>query len=596
MLAGLLAAVAASPVAAALPEGACGPFAPTEPLVLPREALVVRTLSLGAGEVLLNGDCVSRRARVRRRRHGRVHFVAVFAECGDARRIKVRGGTDAACSAMHGRLVVRHPRFRARFEAVPASTHDCGADGLCEPGSFCELPPGDCGGSAAAGTCVPLPEACLDVLIPVCGCDGVTYGNDCERQASGVSLDHDGPCETPECHENAECSDDTAYCAKRPGDCDGAGRCQPRLLPCPPAFAPVCGCDGESYDNACQAASLGVNVAHDGPCGQQCGGIAGLPCPDAVDLDGICVPTPSICPELYLPVCGCDGVTYGNECERIAAGAQKDHDGPCECPDLRCPPDTLPIDTDHDGCPDDCLSARCETNADCPDDRWCTNDGGDCAGPGYCQERPLGCPDVWLPVCGCDGETYSNECDAAAAGVRVAHQGACLCEPPICPEGQVARDTDFDGCPDRCVPIEGETCGTIAGLGCPDGEVCDLEPGSCQVADAAGRCVPKPEVCPELYAPVCGCDGVTYGNDCERLAAGATKDHDGACDCKGMCCPPVEAACESACDCYAKLGMSFCEVCPLLCPNCGEYWQCEQGRCVEACGPLPPGVITCLPD
>ena len=77
-------------------------------------------------------------------------------------------------------------------------------------------------------------------------------------------------------------------------------------------------------------------------------------------------------------------------------------------------------------------------------------------------------------------------------------------------------------------------CGGIAGLPCADGEVCDLPPGECDSADLFGECVPKPEACPEIFAPVCGCDGNTYSNDCDRLHAGVGKAHDGECKQPGI--------------------------------------------------------------
>jgi len=73
-------------------------------------------------------------------------------------------------------------------------------------------------------------------------------------------------------------------------------------------------------------------------------------------------------------------------------------------------------------------------------------------------------------------------------------------------------------------------CGGIAGFPCPTGEVCDLRDPTCRIVDLAGTCVPRPQACIEIYDPVCGCDRVTYGNDCLRLSAGATLAHAGACN------------------------------------------------------------------
>lgn len=65
---------------------------------------------------------------------------------------------------------------------------------VCEAGEFCEQPAGSCYIADLPGTCQEIPEACITVFDPVCGCDGVTYGNDCERRRSQIALDHAGAC------------------------------------------------------------------------------------------------------------------------------------------------------------------------------------------------------------------------------------------------------------------------------------------------------------------------------------------------------------------------------------------------------------------
>ncbi len=399
----------------------------------------------------------------------------------------------------------------------------------------------------------------------------------------------------PRCDEGCDtndCCPEGFFCAKATGDCEGVGSCRERPQACPRIFDPVCGCDGKTYGNACEAAAAGVNVASEGECGQEaCASNAecakGLWCARSdgdCDGEGICQAVPGICPLIFDPVCGCDGVTYGNRCEAARAGVSVLRPGPCEptercvdngecdraqyckrapgecdaagecavrplgCPEIfdpvcgcdgrtygnECEAASVGVNVLHGG---QCADVECKTNIDCPRGRYCQREPGDCAGPGACSEIPVACPDVFDPVCGCDGETYGNACEAAAAGVNVASRGEC--EP-------------VDGC------TTNEECGA--------GSFCSRPPGRC---GAPGDCAPRPEICIALFDPVCGCDGRTYGNACNAASAGVSILHEGECEAPRKC--RANAECGEGFLCRRPDGecdvAGACEPRPLACPR-----------------------------
>ena len=75
----------------------------------------------------------------------------------------------------------------------------------------------------------------------------------------------------------------------------------------------------------------------------------------------------------------------------------------------------------------------------------------------------------------------------------------------------------------------GKQCGGFPGIPCDAGLFCQKKPGSCSIIDMSGTCAGVPKFCPRIFRPVCGCDGKTYGNDCERQRAMVSKSHDGKC-------------------------------------------------------------------
>lgn len=175
---------------------------------------------------------------------------------------------------------------------------------------------------------------------------------------------------------------------------------------CPEIYAPVCGCDGISYSNACLAIQVGgVTSYTEGLCPVTC-------------VDESMINPDVLCPGIFLPVCACTGVTFSNACEAANYG------GIVTYVSGECPP----------GCRNNSLI-----------------------------DTSFACQDVYEPVCGCDSITYYNNCYATYyGGVPVYAEGPC----PLtyCKDFSMV-DSSFD--------------------------------------------------CLLVVDPVCGCDSITYQNPCE---------------------------------------------------------------------------------
>jgi hypothetical protein len=187
----------------------------------------------------------------------------------------------------------------------------------------------------------------------------------------------------------------------------------------------VCGCDGRTHGNPCEANRAGTSALHDGECLRACGTRGTDPCPTftycdfepascgAADEAGVCRPTPWECPigAPCLQICGCDRRRYCNSCEAARLGVDV-------APEEFCS-GSADGGTQDGGAGRACggfIGAICPTGFYCdfPDDSCGFADAS-----GTCEPVPLACPDVEMPVCGCDARRYSNACFAHAAGTDV---------------------------------------------------------------------------------------------------------------------------------------------------------------------------------
>jgi hypothetical protein len=381
-----------------------------------------------------------------------------------------------------------------------ATTLDAAADGRsclgnadCDPTVELCLKP-TCG-SADPGVCAPRPGMratayCSPGGDPVCGCDGVTYSYACLANAEGVNVASVGACPLPDggggsCTSNDDCAARGPYhCDKAAcGDATGVCRATPALAGCPGKFsetcvdagdnvtnctinAPyVCGCDHQTYESACKAASLGVSVASQGVCPPppsgactsqaDCGDATFDPLvfcrPTTCDAPaGVCTQRTTICPVLLSPVCGCDGKTYGSTCISNGAGVGVAYAGPCRSGAI----------------------TACDAGHPCPTGQRCVDDPRSACAPGAPCAGVCLTTDYYRSTCGSfavdggnailsclDGAcvtAQASECENGACAFCITSASAPCDSTTPCPADQLcvpttACDSDGGACPRVCI-------------------------------------------------------------------------------------------------------------------------------------------------
>ncbi len=174
---------------------------------------------------------------------------------------------NSLCDAQASGVIVKTGGTCAKPDVLCGGKYGktCQAAEICDPSC----------GIDGVGTCRDAPaKLCPNGGTAECGCDGKTYPNACFRQQASIGLAHQGACPTGATAVTCKIGPVKPilcaagfYCKITVfGECSGLGKCMALPPVCDATKKPLCGCDKNTYDNACKLGQSGFSPLSLDPC------------------------------------------------------------------------------------------------------------------------------------------------------------------------------------------------------------------------------------------------------------------------------------------------------------------------------------------